>query len=173
MINRAFELTELSEVNFIDVSEDDWFYEDVSKALAAKYTKGYTDKTFKPNNPITREEASAMVFRVLNLEELDKVAAEFDDSDKISNWAIGYVNAVKEAGYIQGHNNLFRPDEGITRAEAAKILHNILTEDTDKPEEPNGPPTSDKPSDPNPQRPSPQRPSPRPTPDLPKMRLQE
>lgn len=127
MINRVQDLTTKGVVKFKDVPVSTWFYDDVAKAVADGYTAGYPDNTFKPSRSISREEASVMIGRVLYLDELNKVSEKFKDANQISSWAVVYVNAAKEAGYIQGDNNIFRPKDRITRAEAATILYKVVS----------------------------------------------
>lgn len=68
-----------------------------------------------------------MIGRALYLEELDRVTNKFKDDRAIASWAKGYVNVVKEAKYIEGADNIFRPIDRITRAEAATILYRVLS----------------------------------------------
>lgn len=52
----------------------------------------------------------------------------YKDSNKVSNWAINEVEAILEAGYMNGYsdNNTFRPGNKITRAEAVVTLDRVL-----------------------------------------------
>src|SRR5699024_11185593 len=95
IINSVFGYPELGQVDFTDVNEGDWFYDDLAKAVEAGYIEGYSDETMRPNNPITRAEASKIIGMVF---DLDEVASDnnFEDSTQIGDWAKGYVNALKE-----------------------------------------------------------------------------
>lgn len=113
------------EVEFEDVKETDWFYEEVLKALA----KGYLEdgEKLNPNELITREEVARIIGIAYGLEKDARPAREFKDNAKISLAARGYVGALKEKGYIQGYpDGTFRPKNNITRAEAVKMLFNIV-----------------------------------------------
>lgn len=58
------ETSEVSgEMNFSDVSEDDWFAAVVSTAYDAEITEGYSDGTFRPGNNISRAEVAAIAVR--------------------------------------------------------------------------------------------------------------
>ena len=78
----------------------------------------------KPQDPITRAEAAAMISRSLKLSAADKeIKAEFSDKDKIPQWAAAYIDKLLEKKLMQGYSNgTFRPDRVLTRAEAAKIF---------------------------------------------------
>lgn len=121
LVNSVYNLTETKDEDFSDVSSNDWFYNDVKKAISAGYIKGYSDKTFKPNEPITREEASVIVAKVANLKSTK--STNFADNNKISIWASESVNALTERGIIKGYNdNTFKPSNKLTRVESLVML---------------------------------------------------
>src|SRR5699024_8974712 len=61
---------------------------------------GYTDATFKPENPITRGHAAAMINRVLKLEATTKVTFK----DVAPDYAfLDDIVALNEAGILQGY----------------------------------------------------------------------
>ncbi|NLW23545.1 MAG: S-layer homology domain-containing protein [Tissierellia bacterium] len=126
IINNVFGYSDIGEVQFSDVKEKDWFYDEIGKAVAAGYIGGYSDGTMKPNNPITRQEVSKIIGLVLGLDEnKSRSADEFADSSQIDNWAKGYVSILKDKGYISGYpDGTFRPRNPITRAEAVKVIIN-------------------------------------------------
>ena len=58
--------TEKSDKNlltFSDVKPADWHYELLRTAVKAGLIKGFTDGTFRPNDPVTREQVAVMVDR--------------------------------------------------------------------------------------------------------------
>jgi hypothetical protein len=89
---------------------------------------GYPDGTFKPNGSITRAEFAAIAVRFefsgdINL--LPDVPSPF--SDVSGHWAEKYINLAAELGYVNGYSDgTFHPNAPITRAEAAKLLNNVL-----------------------------------------------
>ena len=50
---------------FSDVSEDEWFYEEVVGSIQYGWINGYTDGTFRPYNNIARSEVTAITNRML------------------------------------------------------------------------------------------------------------
>lgn len=59
------------ELNFADNAKiPSWAQEDLGIAVKYGIIKGYSDNTFKPTNSVTREEASAMIMRLI--EQLEK-----------------------------------------------------------------------------------------------------
>ena len=86
VVNNVFQFKEEADIAFKDVKENSWFYEDVKKAVAVGYIKGYEDETFRPNRPITREEASKIIAIASGLDdEVFNLTPSFKDMDKIGN----------------------------------------------------------------------------------------
>ena len=50
---------------FTDVSRELWAYEAISVLCTKNIIAGYEDGTFKPNNNITRAEAAALIYRIM------------------------------------------------------------------------------------------------------------
>ncbi|MDP5275153.1 carbohydrate binding domain-containing protein [Chengkuizengella axinellae] len=123
LVNRSFEHEETAEVAFSDVEVADWFYNDVSKALAAGFMTGYENGTFKPDQNITRQELAVMVFRLLDLEVNANAVASYDDVDSIADWAKGEIGALVDLGIVTGYNDNTIQPEGLTkRAEAIVMI---------------------------------------------------
>lgn len=122
MTNRAFDIKGTgAEVGFADVKATDWFYAEVSKAY---YMAGYQDNTFKPNQSISRQEAAAILSRLLGLETVSSDAlGKFKDAAQIPQWSKGAVAAVVSNGLMGGYpDQTFKPTNPITRAEAVVTL---------------------------------------------------
>jgi hypothetical protein len=98
----------------------------ISSALSYGVVGGYDDRTFGPNDPVTREQMAAMLVRAVKLTP----AAEetpFADSGAISAWAGDAVAAAVKSGIMTGYpDNTFRPQGGATRAEAVTAILNAL-----------------------------------------------
>jgi|GEM_PF-1406049 len=131
----------IAEVNpaagrFSDVSRTAWYYGAVEAALAAQLVGGYPDGSFRPNQPITRDEIAVMVVRALNLQAVTPVsftspevvlASRFKDWQTIAVWARGAVAQAVEANIVRGREgNLFAPQENASRAEAVVMLKRML-----------------------------------------------
>lgn len=128
MVNRLFGYEETVEIEYSDVSENDWFVSEVRKAAAAGYIHGYRNGKFRPYSKISRQEAAAMVAKIANLDtsgNLDEVN-KLKDKWKIMRKYKGSVNAVLLKQYMKPYdNNLFKPLKFMTRAEVIVMLNNI------------------------------------------------
>jgi YVTN family beta-propeller protein len=115
---------------FSDVKPDDWFYRGVETAVYAGIAKGYGN-TFKPDDPITREEISAILVNALG--KRDEAMASmnertsFADDTNISSWARGFVVVAVKYGLLNGYpDGSFGPQGSATRAEACAMIENFL-----------------------------------------------
>lgn len=53
-------------------------------------------------------------------------SAQFEDQGDISNYAETAVNVLYNAGIVNGTGTAFEPNALVTRAQAAKIVYNML-----------------------------------------------
>ena len=121
ILNKVFKFTNTTNSNFTDVSPTDWYYNDICIGINEGYINGYEDNTFRPNSPITREEASKIIAKVMKIK--GDGSLNFSDSYSISSWAKEYVDALNDHGIIKGYeDNTFRPQDNITRGETVTIL---------------------------------------------------
>ncbi|CEN88991.1 glucan endo-1 [[Clostridium] sordellii] len=100
-----------------------WAKNQISKFIENSYANGYEDNTFRPDNQITRAEFVKLVNKYFGFN--DKGVSKFKDLNQ-KNWYYNDVCIAIQAGYINGYeDNTFRPDNIITREEAAKIIVSI------------------------------------------------
>lgn len=131
MINNALGNNGMAEITFRDVKGGDWYYNDVAKALAATYTAGYDDDTFRPASPITRQEAAVMIARIVPAYGEEGNLRAYPDRSSIADWAYDSLEKVSGKGYIGAYNDgRIHPLDRLTRAQAAKIICEILDEET-------------------------------------------
>ena len=88
------------------------------------YISGYPDGTFLPDNSITRAEFLTLVNKIFKFE--NKTNINFIDV-RPDYWAYSEIQKGISAGYVSGDKNgTFRPDDFITRQEAAVIINKLL-----------------------------------------------
>jgi len=77
---------------------------------------------FRPNGNLTREMFATFLHRIADLPEAEE-ASDFDDSDRVNDWAVDAVNWAAEIGVIEGFpDGTFRPRTNITREQMALML---------------------------------------------------
>lgn len=128
IIDNIFKFTTKADMYFSDVNGSEWFADAVAKCSQAGIISGNPNGTFEPNKPVTREQAAKMIAEAFKLTAADADAYRtFADSSSIAAYAREYVSALYEAGYIAGFpGGNYEPKKGLTRAEALKIIDNIL-----------------------------------------------
>ena len=118
---------------FDDVSMDSYYADAITSCSSSGLFIGYGDGTFKPEQPITREEMMVIMAKVfagkgsdynfITTSALDK----FKDGSNVSVWAAPYIFYLVENNIITGDNGNIRPKDNITRAEMSVIIYNYLT----------------------------------------------
>ena len=123
LVNNAMGYTKSGYAYFSDVPSHYWGKNAIQTGVAAGYISGDGNGIFRPNDPVTRQEAAAMISRILDLKQNESRAYRYTDSYAISNWAKGVVGAVSDAGIMAGYpDGSFGPNRVLTRAEAVLAL---------------------------------------------------
>lgn len=116
------------EVNFSDVDPNEWYAEFVFAAVESGIVNGKGDGTFGVGENITRQDMAAMAYRAaLKNISPDDESDIFDDFDSVDAYAKGAVAVMAQKGIINGNENrMFCPLDNATRAEAAKVIFEII-----------------------------------------------
>jgi len=127
MLTETFGLKATADISYRDVEPDDWFYPYYQKAVAQGFILNYGTSGY-PNGYITREEATALLVRYLDLPKGYMAApSTFVDSAKISynykNYVLQAVYAGIINGYVEDDGTYFKPQKTLSRAEALTILY--------------------------------------------------
>ncbi len=114
-----------------DITTDHWAYIYVASAFEAGMLDYYSPKIFNGAAPILREEIAYVsitaMIKSMCLEKTSKNAPDFIDTDKMSEYTKEAIATLNELGVINGRDDgTFCPKDYATRAEAAKIIYNIL-----------------------------------------------
>jgi len=107
---------------FTDVDPYSSHYDDIIKLYTQGAIAGYADKTFRPNQSVTRGQAAKMLATVLKLDLRNVQDPYLKDVPKTSEY-YKYIAALHNAGIMSGYSNgTFMPNEVMTRGQLAKIL---------------------------------------------------
>src|SRR5665647_658936 len=86
------------------------------------YINGYPDGTFKPENPISREEVASIIMKINKLVANEAGANHFTDANTLV-WSKGAVGACYLAGILKGYpDGSFKGKNYIKRGEAVVAL---------------------------------------------------
>jgi hypothetical protein len=129
LVNRSLNFTKIADIIASDVTSENWFFNDIAKAVAAGYIHNPDGGEVKPYDKVTREDMAVMIARMLKLKlgNTQDALGAFTDADDIDENKRAEVNAVVAAGIMQGDGNKFMPLGYTTRAEGIVILERILS----------------------------------------------
>ena len=124
---------------FADVPGDAWYADGVYWARLAGVVGGYSEDQFGPDDPVTREQIAAILWRYAGSPAAES-GTDFADEGSISAYAAQAVDWARTNGIVNGvEGNRFLPQSSATRAQVATILRNYLTmEEAGEPEDPAG-----------------------------------
>lgn len=114
--------------DFSDVADGLWYTQAVRWASSVGVVGGYPNGSFGPNDPITREQMAAMLYRYAQYQGVETVTLEenlagFTDADKISGYAIQPMNWAVGQGIMGGYGDgALGPQGNARRSEAAAML---------------------------------------------------
>ncbi len=116
-------------VTFSDVSANAWYKKAVDFIAARKITTGTGENQFSPDAKLTRAQFVVLLMNSYAISpEMNK---EFDHMDNFNdsgdNYYTDYLLVAKGLGIVNGiGNNLFAPEQEITRQEMFVMLYNAL-----------------------------------------------
>ena len=119
------------ENSFTDVEAGMWYADAITWTTANGIFAGYSKDKFGPDDPITREQLTAIFYRYADYKgykltvtgNLDK----FEDADKITDYAKTVMQWAVGNGLIKGKaETLLDPQGTATRAEIAAMLHRFV-----------------------------------------------
>ena len=124
---------------FADVPGDAWYADGVYWARLAGVVGGYSEDQFGPDDPVTREQIAAILWRYAGSPAAES-GTDFADEGSISAYATQAVDWARANGIVNGvEDNRFLSQSSATRAQVATILRNYLTmEEAGEPEDPAG-----------------------------------
>lgn len=106
-----------AEVNLTDVKSTDWFYSNVKEMIRLGMVDGYSNNTFKPENPVKADEFIKMVVIAMGYDAKPSTSAY---------WADGFIQKAEE---LKICDTTFINDYrlNLTREQSAKIIANALS----------------------------------------------
>ncbi len=130
LVKMFFILDRSLETNFIDLTNDNYYYPYVASGEKANVIAGYEDNTFRGDIFIPTEQVVALCARTLAEkkgytypENLDEYLT-FIDNDEISGWAKKDIALAVKTGLIEKGGYL-NPQENISREYSADILYRL------------------------------------------------
>lgn len=122
LVNRVFNLQIQDGGAFSDVAEGSAYYSEIMKAVSAGYVTGYSDGTFRPGQPVSRQEAAVMLYRLFQL-DAGAAAVAPKDAAELPEWSREAVLTLLGDGFLSGYEDgSFKGVRPVTRAEALRMI---------------------------------------------------
>ncbi len=113
---------------FTDVSRSNWANAAIAKAVDEDLLKGYPNRTFRPNAPVTRVEALTSIAKGMTCDidscKADEILSKYADGNQVPSWARIPVAKSLENGVLNGSPNpkMIMPNRDATRADIASMM---------------------------------------------------
>jgi hypothetical protein len=112
--------------SFSDTSREHTFFHHIEYLARQGIVTGFSDGTFRPDNAITRGEIAKIIINTLNQQGFacqPSSTPVFSDVDN-SHVFFPFIQCLAHYGITHGYSDgLYRPNQTITRAEAAKFIY--------------------------------------------------
>lgn len=116
--------------NFSDVSAGGWYSDAVAWAAENNVVGGFPDGSFKPDDPLTREQLVTVLFNFAKMKGYDTNGTNltaFNDANEISGYALPAMQWAVKHGIVNGiGGNMISPKSTATRAQMATILKGFI-----------------------------------------------
>ena len=122
----AFATSNTEGISFSDVSNTAWYANCVKLAYANNIVQGHDGK-FRPLDNILRQDAAIIIYKTIAGYGI-KIDGDkhFNDEADISEYAKMYVSSMAANSIVNGSDGRFYPLNTLTRAEAVKLIENML-----------------------------------------------
>ncbi len=99
---------------------------EITQLAVLEIIKGYPDKTFQPDRTISRAELLKLLVETTGEAPTNTMRISFSDIAS-SEWYFAALNIAVNKSWVQGYpDKTFRPHQAVNRAEALKIILNVL-----------------------------------------------
>lgn len=112
--------------DFSDVAEISWYWEAVQWGAQQGVTQGYEDGSFRPNEPISRQQLAVMLYRFHQGAEGGSLEG-FADAGQVASWAEEAMEWAVGQGIVGGmEGDMLAPQGNTTRAQTAAVLCRLV-----------------------------------------------
>lgn len=117
-------------IDYLDIKGDEWYADAMTWALTHGIYKGYTDKTVKAAQNITRQEFASVIYNFIKEHNINMPKIKnfnYKDQDQIASWALNQVKYLDELGLVNGENmDNYNAQSTYTREDLALTIYKII-----------------------------------------------
>lgn len=124
-----YDITLQNKAKFTDIGSH-WAKNYICMATSKRYIKGYRDKTFKPNDVLTRADFCKMICNISSIKsKISGIPAvynhEFKDINQNYTYAKPEILKLANRGIVKGYGENFNPSAPISRAEVIYAINRL------------------------------------------------
>lgn len=129
LLCRTLGYTETVDNPYADLKGDEWYAPYILRLTAAGILQG-DGKNCRATEPMDRQRATVLYARAIRMTPSQNPdLSEFVDGDQAADWAAGYIDAMAQAGIIQGvGGGQLALNREITRGSIVTILNNSVAQ---------------------------------------------
>lgn len=128
VFSELLQLTDEADIsNFTDIPDNAWYAGHIAKCVAAGIMAGTGNNQMEPEATLSREMFFTMFAQAMGIEREETSDVKFNDSAEASSWAVGYINALANRGFISGMGDgSVEPLSDINRASVMALLNKAI-----------------------------------------------
>lgn len=128
VFSELLQLTDEADIsNFTDIPDNAWYAGHIAKCVDAGIMAGMSDTTMEPETTLSREMFFTMFAQAMGIEREETSDVKFNDSAEASSWAVGYINALANRGFISGMGDgSVEPLSDINRASVMALMNQAI-----------------------------------------------
>lgn len=128
VFSQLLQITDEADIsNFTDIPDNAWYAGHIAKCVGAGIMAGMSDTTMEPETTLSREMFFTMFAQAMGIEREETSDVKFTDSAETSSWAVGYINALANRGFISGMGDgSVEPLSDINRASVMALLNKAI-----------------------------------------------
>ncbi|MCU7652507.1 S-layer homology domain-containing protein [Acutalibacter sp. LFL-21] len=128
VFSQLLQITDEADISgFTDIPEDAWYAGHIAKCVGAGIMAGMSDTIMEPETTLSREMFFTMFAQAMGIEREETSDVKFNDSAEASSWAVGYINALANRGFISGMGDgSVEPLSDINRASVMARLNQAI-----------------------------------------------
>lgn len=128
VFSELLQLTDEADIsNFTDIPDNAWYAGHIAKCVDAGIMAGMSDTIMEPETTLSREMFFTMFAQAMGIEREETSDVKFSDAGETSSWAVGYINALANRGFISGMGDgSVEPLSDINRASVMALLNQAI-----------------------------------------------
>lgn len=128
VFSELLQLTDEADIsNFTDIPDNAWYAGHIAKCVGAGIMAGMSDTIMEPETTLSREMFFTMFAQAMGIEREETSDVQFSDAGETSSWAVGYINALANRGFISGMGDgSVEPLSDINRASVMALLNQAI-----------------------------------------------